>query len=361
MENKNFSFSERIGTVLKVMDAREAPLRIYGLHHPERRGVFKRMPREVAEATSERVGLLYTNPAGARIRFSTDSSVLAVGAVLAPTTFPSARTAALSGANAFCFDLYADGEHVHVLWHENVSTDGYTVHFEIPNGRYESVARFSEKRMREITLCFPSFVNVSEVYIGVEVEATVEEGKPYRNEGAPVVFYGSSITQGACASRSGNLYQNILSRRLNFDYRNLGFASGCKAEAVMIDYLCGLDMSMLVFDYDHNARDAEFLRQTHLPALKKLRAAHSHIPFVVLSKPNQHNGREEALLRAKVIEESCRVLSEAGEGPVHFINGQEIFLSHDQDMMTVDGTHPTDLGFYCMAETLAPIFEQYFP
>jgi hypothetical protein len=243
---------------------------------------------------------------------------------------------------------------------EGEKCDDYMVHFEFPNGHYESLTQFSDNRMKEITLCFPSFVNVSELYIGVNQDAVVQEAAPYCNEGNPVVFYGSSITQGACASRSGNLYQNILSRKLNMDYINLGFASGCKAEPAMIDYLCTLSMSMLVFDYDHNASSVEFLENTHLPALRKLRKAHPHIPFVLMSKPNVHSGRDEAILRASVIEKSYQTLKTESNAPVYFISGQDIWSSHDSEMMTVDGTHPTDLGFHCIAEALLPCMKSYF-
>ena len=360
MQDKEFTFKQVGEERLTVYDARKKPFRIYGLWHPEEEGVFRRMPEEVAEAVSPRVKLLHTNTAGARLRFVTDSTVLAVGAIHAPTEFPSPRTAALCYANSFFFDLYADGSHCHVLWHEGAVADERSVHLEIPDGHYESVVRFSEKREREITLCFPSFVNIEEVFIGVEEGAVVKESTPYVNEGRPVVFYGSSITQGASASRSGNLYQNILSRRFHFDYINLGFASGCKAEESMIDYLCTLTPSLFVFDYDHNARNSEFLRNTHLPALRRLREAHPEVPFAVLSKPNQHSGEQEAFGRARIIEESCRILRKEGSAPLHFINGQEIFCRHDAEMMTLDGTHPTDLGFFSMAEALCPIFEKYF-
>lgn len=356
----SFSFSESVKNNLTVYDCRYKPFKIYGLLKPQEPGVFKRMPKEVADSTNHRVSHLYTNTAGGRLRFMTDSTVLAVGAVYAPTVFTSARTAALSGPNSFFFDLYADGEHQHVLWPEGEICDDYSVHFELSKGHYESVARFSDKRMREIILCFPSFVNVSEVYIGVNQDAVVKEATPYRNEGNPVVFYGSSITQGACASRSGNLYQNILSRKLNMDYINLGFASGCKAESAMIDYLCTLSMPMLVFDYDHNAPSVDFLEKTHLSALRKLRKAHPHVPFVLMSKPNVHSGREEAILRAAVIEKSYQALKTESDAPIYFINGQDIWSSHDSEMMTVDGTHPTDLGFHCIAEALIPCMKPYF-
>ena len=302
---------------------------------------------------------MYTNTAGARLRFSTDSSYIALGAIYPPMIFSSERSAALSGAGAFCFDLYADGAHIRALLPQNVIQRGSVVSFDIADGRYETILPLGERKMRQITLCFPSFVNISELYVGLEQGAQVEAGVPYVNE-LPVVFYGSSITQGACASRGGNTYPNILSRKFNFDYLNLGFAGACKAEDPIIDYLCQLPMQMLVYDYDHNAPSVEYLKNTHLSALCRLREAHPDVPIVLLSKPNIHTGREQAMERMRIVEESYEALRRESNAPVHFVNGQEIYESCDSEMMTVDGTHPTDLGFYCMATALSEVFKIYF-
>lgn len=338
---------------------REAPFSLHGLYRPAESGVFRRMPRDVAVRTNERVRLLHTNTAGARLRFATDSAFIAIGAKYPPMTFSSDRTAALCGAEAFCFDLYVDNKHSRVLWPTKTIQHGSVVSFDLEGGQYEACISFEDTRMREITLCFPSFVDISELYVGLKLDSILKSAAPYKNI-KPVVFYGSSITQGACASRSGNTYQNILSRRLNFDYVNLGFAGGCHAEDAVIDYVCALDMSLLVFDYDHNTPSWENLEKTHLPALRKLRYAHPDIPILLLSKPNIHNGREEAISRMKVIEKSYRVLKNESVAPVHFINGIDVYDSLDSEMMTVDGTHPTDLGFYCMARSLYGVLKLYF-
>lgn len=359
MDEFVFTKPQTLHEDMVVYDGRKAPFSLHGLYKPEDPGIFCRMPREVAENTSKRVALLYTNTAGARLRFATDSAYISVGAILPPMEFSSPRNGAFAGGNACCFDFYADGAHCRVLWHEGLIQRGSVISFDIPDGKYEAGITFSKRKMREITLCFPTFVNISEIYIGLEKDCALTCAKPYRNE-KPVVFYGSSITQGACASRSGNNYENLLSRRLQLDYLNLGFAGACRAEPAVIDYLCSLEMSVLVFDYDHNAKSVEYLRQTHLPALRKLRAAHPDIPFVVLSRPDQDTGEADTVARARLIEENCRILQQEGDAPVHFINGIDIFHSHDKDMMTVDGTHPTDLGFYCMAQALQNVLEQYF-
>ena len=359
MSSFAFSSSDILSLSPSLFDVRKTPFSLHGLYHPQEEGLFRRMPREVAEATNAGVKLLYTNTAGARVRFATDSSFIAVGAVFPPMAFYSKGSAALSGLGAFCFDLYADGRHVQVLQPECLTADENQAFFDIQNGHYEAFARFGGKRMREITLFFPSFVNVSELYIGLEEGCALKEGTPYKNE-KPVVIYGSSITQGACASRAGNTYPNILSRRHNVDFINLGFAGSAQAENAIIDYLGSLDACMLVFDYDHNAPNPDFLRRTHLPALRKLRAAHPTIPFVLLSRPNLSGGEAQTMERIEIIRESYRACLSDGCGPVHFVNGNEIFKSCDSEMMTADNTHPTDLGFYAMASALDDVFALYF-
>ena len=117
---------------------------------------------------------------------------------------------------------------------------------------YESVIDLGETKMRQITINFPLYSAVSSLEIGLQETAVVESPTPYRVE-TPVVFYGSSITQGGCASRPGNCYTAVLSRRLDFDHVNLGFSGSGKAEQEMADYIAGLDMSVFVYDYDHNA------------------------------------------------------------------------------------------------------------
>ncbi|WP_240765073.1 SGNH/GDSL hydrolase family protein [Paenibacillus dendritiformis] len=46
----------------------------------------------------------------------------------------------------------------------------------------------------------------------------------YRNE-KKVIIYGTSNTQGTCASRPGMGYTNILSRRIPLEFMNLGFSA----------------------------------------------------------------------------------------------------------------------------------------
>ena len=215
-----------------------------------------------------------------------------------------------------------------------------------------------ETFLHPLTIYFPSYNAVNELFVGVKKGCVLKKGKDYKYK-MPIVFYGSSITQGACASRAGNTYENILSRRMNFDYLNLGFASGAKAEETIIDYLGTLDMKLLVFDYDHNSKTPKHLAETHYPALERFRRVQSETPIIMMSRPNQCFGKADSDERANVIYESYQKLLANGKANVHFINGQDIYLSHDSEMMTIDDTHPTDFGFYCIAEALEKVLGLY--
>ena len=143
------------------------------------------------------------------------------------------------------------------------------------------------------------------------------------------------------------------------DYVNLGFTGSARAEDAIIDYISTLDMSVFVFDYDHNAPTPKHLEETHYPALKRFREAQPDTPIIMLSRPNQCGGKKGAEERVQIIKESYQRLLDKGDKNVHFINGQEIFYSHDSEMMTVDDTHPTDFGFYCMAEEIEKVLKIY--
>lgn len=170
-----------------------------------------------------------------------------------------------------------------------------------------------------------------------------------------VVFYGSSITQGGCASRTGNSYVNMLGRMLDSSVHNFGF-SGCgKGEVEMANYIATLPMDAFVFDYDHNASDVKALRETHLPFLKQIIHTHPGLPVVIVTKPD-FDADPLASQRRDVIWESY-FWAKAQGIPCVFIDGQTLFNGPMRDACTVDGCHPNDLGFYRMAMAIYPALD----
>jgi len=169
-----------------------------------------------------------------------------------------------------------------------------------------------------------------------------------------VVAESSSITQGACASRPGNCYQNIITRRLDCDYINLGFSGSAKAEPEIAEYIAGLDMSLFVYDYDHNATKLEYLQDTHERMFKTIRERQPDLPIVMVSKPAP-KPTEAVIKRRDVIMQTYLNARAAGDEKVWFVDGSTMLQLFGGDNGTVDGVHPNTLGMMCMAQTIGDV------
>ncbi len=345
--DKNFAASSVCGKEMKLYDAEKEPFKIYGVYKPDKKRGFVRMDPVVANAVNDGVGSLNYHTAGGRVRFKTNSRHIAVKCSFADCWIMPHMPASGSAG----FDMYSCGKYLGSFIPPNTCTAS-----EIPDNiksGYEAAVDLKDEKMRDIIINFPLYNDVLKLYIGIDENAVLEEGDKYPNE-KPIVFYGSSITQGGCASRPGNSYQSILSRRLNFDFLNLGFSGSARAEEAMSDYIAGLEMSAFVYDYDHNAPSAEHLKNTHYKMYKKIRAAHPDIPIITAPAPSPCF--EDAQERAEIIRQTSERAKSEGDNNIYFIDG--IFKSHDSEMMTVDGCHPNDFGMYCMAEAFEKVLKE---
>ena len=120
----------------------------------------------------------------------------------------------------------------------------------------------------------------------------------------------------------------------------------------MVQYLADLKMSIFVCDYDHNAPDAEYLKKTHMPLYRAVRAKQPELPIIFVSSPDILQSPECFIPRREVIRETYQTALEEGDKNVYFIDGAELFAGEDWDSCTVDGCHPNDLGFYRMARRI---------
>ncbi len=211
-----------------------------------------------------------------------------------------------------------------------------------------------EKKIRNIEINFPLYNAVSEVYIGLDEDAKVLQGEKYVSK-PPIVYYGSSITQGGCTSHPGNAYPNIISRRLNRDFINLGFSGSCKDELVMAEYIATLDMSVFVYDYDYNAGTAEYLEKTHEPFYKLFRKLKPDVPVVFITVADKSFSNIEK--RKQIIYNTYQNAVNSGDKNVYFIDGQTMYENVGYDLCTVDNCHPNDLGFWYMANSIGKVLD----
>lgn len=335
--DKNFTVVREIDkTGLKFYDIDASPFRIYGVtRHGDK---YYRIPEEIAKTVNPGVESLCTNTSGGRIRFVTNSNKLAIAAVL--NSIPNFVHMPLTGVCGF--DVYADDDYIKTLLPPYGIKSGEAFEYMIELDGKEHV----------ITVNMPLYSGVSQVMIGICEGATLSEAPDYEYE-QPIVYYGSSITQGGCASRPGMAYQAILSRYTKSNFINLGFSGNAKGEREMSEYISGLDMRAFVFDYDYNAPSWQHLENTHEPFFKVVRASHPDIPIIMLSRPCVTDDASR-LERLEVIKRTYENAIAAGDKNVYFIDGSTLFLGIDNDF-TVDGVHPTDLGFMYMAKGLLPV------
>ena len=321
---------------MHLYNVTQAPFKLHGVIYQNNR--FCRMPEKAAQTVSDGVALLHRRPSGGRVRFQTNSPYIILHAEM-PVI---GRTAHFPLTGTAGFDLYIDVDGQETYYKTFVPPYGFT------NG-YESVVDFGSEELRNVTINFPLYSEVAALCIGLHDKAKLKGPKPYRYQ-EPVVFYGSSITQGCCASRPGNTYQAMLSRRIGFDYLNLGFSGNAKGEPQMASYIKELKMSAFVYDYDYNAPDVGYLQKTHEKMFQTVRAQQPDLPIVLMSIPRFRSTGEFAE-QLKVIRSTFEKARCAGDENVHLITGEQLFHSAGPDG-TVDDCHPNDLGFFSMANAL---------
>ena len=337
-------------------NAMEEPFSIHGLCDPHDTKPYHRIPQEVADATNEGVKWLNLHTSGGRVRFKTSSPHLAVKVKLSGVgLMPHMTLVGTAGLDVYLggYEGYPGGYRYHASC---MTEGGNDAAIKMTNNHgYTNMVWLPTEGMKDVLLNLPLYGGIDELWIGLSPDATVEAAEPYRDL-LPTVYYGSSITQGGCATHPGVCYEPIISRRFNADFINLGFAGAAKGESVMADYVADLDMSIFVLDYDHNATLTQYA-ETHEPFYKTVRAKNPDLPIIIMTRPKyeKHLIAEE-YERIEIARKTYENAKARGEN-VYFIPGYEL-MSIARGDGVVDGCHPTDLGFYSMAERLSAELEK---
>lgn len=326
-------------------DPRMAPFRLLGFPWIEQDKVFRRLPVRPDWEIRKPVDSLANSTAGGQIHFRSDSEKLLLRVKLRqPSGMYHMPATGQSG-----FDLYTGepGQQRYLA----------TTRFAAKAGDYEVTLFEGDKVMRDFTLNFPLYNGVNSVEVGVVAGASVLAPKRLLRSGR-VVVYGTSITQGGCAARPGMAYSNILSRRLGMEFVNLGFSGNGRGEPALANLICQIDdKSLVILDYQANA--GESIRETLDPFVDVIRGAHPELPILIISKINyaaelndekrMRAARDLAQFQLNLVERR----RENGDENICFLEGAEL-LGPNAHEGTVDGVHPTDLGFMMMAERIEP-------
>lgn len=333
---------------MKYYNITDAPLKIYGLAVTDAaQRHFWKLPPEMLEKMPQ-YSHLGRRAVGGRVRFCTDSKSLFIRMTLAQTK--EDINIPLSGSAGA--DIYL-GKGMDSRFLGYIAPDRHVME-EI------TVEKTFKKsgEMEVVTINLPRNDHLLAMEIGVEDDAKIEEAPEYAIS-SPVVFYGSSITEGGCASRAGNAYTSIVSRWLDADYYNYGFSGSAHGEKAFAEYIASLkDISAFVLDYDHNTKDAQELADTHEAFFKIIRAAHPDLPILMMSKPDVDKVGVQAEERMQIIHNTYQNAKNAGDTKVWFLDGGKFFGEYGRAECTVDGCHPNALGFMRMAENVYPVLKE---
>jgi len=320
----------------------DARLTVNGLAwFDEDKPVLRRLPLRSKESFRPPVWSLAQEPSGGRIRFKTDSAKVGIRAQNPDTSgMHHMTTIGQSG-----FDIYVNNEYLGSAWPDK---SGNIV-------KEWQVAK--DHAWRDITIYLPLYKGVTISEIVLEANAKIEPPAPFSLK-KPVVYYGSSITQGGCASNPGMSYQAQVSRWLNLDFVNLGFSGNGLGEPALADAVSEIDAACFVLDYWGNP-SPEVYRETLPKFVETLRKKYPRTPIIVTGPyffPSETlTAQNEGALaqKRKTAGEFVIKQRRAGDKYISYIDGREM-LSREQAFGLVDGVHCNSLGFYFCAKGLEP-------
>lgn len=319
-----------------------------GLKHP-----YDRLPAEAEGVVPDPVWGLSHDSAGMCIRFITDSSSIHARWKLrsGDLAMPHMPATGVSG-----LDLYAkrDGK-----W-------GW-----IANGRPEkqeneaALFKNAPGGPIEYMIYLPLYNGIESLHIGIEPGKSLAKGEAYPESHAkPILFWGTSILQGGCASRPGMVYTSIIGRRMLRPTLNLGFSGNGRMDPPLVALIAKLDVAAYVIDCAPNMSPEEITERTE-PLVKTLREAHPETPIVLVENIEYQQSwfsegkKKSHELKNEVLKAAFDRLIAAGVKNLHYIPGTPL-LGSDHEA-TVDGTHPNDLGFLRMADSVEPVLRNILP
>ncbi len=307
---------------------------------------FDRFPLSTKEKVRPTIWNLSKASAGISIRFLTNSSSISVKwELMNDTKMSHMAETGIKGIDLYC----------------NVDDDWQYVNTAKPAGKTNEFQLINSMKpeMREFKMYLPLYDGVTNLEIGIDSLAQILK-RDAKNQ-KPVVFYGTSITQGCSASRPGMVHTNIISRKLNAECINFGFNGNGKMEESVAEIMSDIDASFFVIDGTANMTPVE-IHENAIPMVEIIREKHPSTPIVFVeclmfekaffedSTRNFVNSRNNAL------KTEFEKMTSVGTSNLYYIENRDAIGSDHE--ATVDGVHFTDLGYLRYADFLVSKFDE---
>jgi len=332
---------------LKYVDASVFPVIGKGFTDTQTR--YERLPGRLENATRKPVWNLSKNCSGLAVRFRTNSTVIAAKWEVSGDVFMNHFT--MTGIKGL--DLYAlkNGEWQFVNSARPTGKSSTAIIIQnLPGGEMEYM------------LYLPLYDGLQSLKIGVNQDVEINSAKVNSpRSGQPVVFYGTSITQGGCATRAGMAYPNILSRMLDREIVNLGFSGNGQLDLEIAEAMATIPASCFVIDCLPNVSVAQ-MNEKYARFLKIIREKHSETPIILVENilyPHMYFDQKVFVLINEKNDTLNRIFREQkskGDKNIYLVKADDL-IGNNQEA-TVDGVHLTDLGFLRLAENLYPVLRK---
>lgn len=310
---------------------------------------YERLPDSLRNISRKPVWELGQNSAGLAVRFCSNSTTIAAKwEVLLNREMNHMTPTGIKGLDLYCLQ---DGKWVFV-------NSGR------PSGKVNRATIISnmQPEEREYMLYLSLYDGVTSLAIGVDSLSDLSQpkvGSPVREK--PVVFYGTSILQGGCASRPGMAHTNILSRRLNRECINLGFSGNALLDLEIAGVVAAVDASVYVLDFVPNA-SVEQMKERADKFYQIVRSRRPDVPIVFVEDPLFTHSRFDQRIAAEVRRKNETVnafyqsLKKRGEKNIYMVSSKDMI--GDDGEATVDGIHFTDLGMMRYADLMFPVIKK---
>ena len=313
---------------------------------------FDRLPARAKGKVRDAVWNLSRDSAGMLVRFETDAPVIHARYKLrsARLAMPHMPATGVSGV-----DLYARDEDGRDRWLAVSKPAAQQVNAQLMEG----IAPRPGGQPRLYTLYLPLYNGLETLEIGVP-EGTKFEGVAPRKE-KPILFYGTSIMHGACATRTGMSISGILGRRLNRPVINLGFSGNGRLELEVGEFLSELDPAVFAIDCLPNV-DAAVVQKQAEPLVRQLRQARPDTPILLVedrtytNAPFRPSAQQRHATSRAALKQAYANLQKAGVDKLFYLEG-DVLLGDDGEAAT-DGSHPSDLGMVRYADAYEPVLRE---
>ncbi len=312
---------------------------------------YDRLPISYKEKVREPVWDLSKASAGITVRFHSNStSINLKWTVLNDLDMPHMASTGIKG-----IDLYTKynnkwryvttaGALVGLKTYQNKSIPADSIN------EYELIKNMSSD-FREYKLFLPLYDGVTKLEVGIDSTASIEKASPSAVK--PIVFYGTSITQGGCASRPGMAHTNIISRKLDVDCINYGFSGNGRMETPIVELISEIDAHFYVIECMQNM-NSEQVSERVRPLVDMIRSNHPYTPIVLVENMMYTMAFLDQTIKTRLIQENAALKNEydkiikSGIPNIFYIKDNKDFLLDNEG--TVDGVHLTDLGFLRYAD-----------